>query len=90
MPGPLEVQFRMAIANAHNLRQPLPESKPYGLRVRARRNDPFRMLVGDDWQKEHWYATREERDSALRQMSGRYLYFRPGDAPTLEFETINP
>ena len=25
-----------------------------------------------------------------REMSGRYVYFRPGDAPTLDFETIDP
>jgi hypothetical protein len=80
----------MAIANRQNLRQPLPDSRPFGLRVRARRSDPFRHLVGDDWQKEHWYATRIERDAALAEMSGRYLYFRPGDAPTLDFEKVDP
>jgi hypothetical protein len=80
----------MAIANDHNLRQPLPESRPFGLRIRARRTDPFRALVGDDWAKEHWYATRAERDAALAQMSGRYVYFRPGDAPTLDFEKVDP
>jgi len=80
----------MAIANPQNLRQPLPDSRPFGLRVRARRSDPFRHLVGDDWQKEHWYATRIERDAALSEMSGRYLYFRPGDAPTLDFEKVDP
>jgi hypothetical protein len=46
--------------------------------------------VGDDWQKEHWFATRNERDAALAQMSGRYVYFRPGDAPTLDFEKVDP
>jgi hypothetical protein len=80
----------MAIANDQNLRQPLPESRPYGLRIRARRTDPFRALVGDDWSKEHWFPTRAERDAALAQMSGRYLYFRPGDAPTLDFEKVDP
>lgn len=80
----------MAIANDQNLRQPLPESRPFGLRIRARRTDPFRQLVGDDWAKEHWYATRAERDAALAQMSGRYVYFRPGDAPTLDFEKVDP
>lgn len=80
----------MAIANDHNLRQALPESRRYGLRLRARRNDPFRNLVGDDWQKEHWFATRQERDAAVTEMSGRYLYFRPGDAPTLDFDKIDP
>ncbi len=80
----------MAIANDQNLRQPLPQSRPFGLRLRARRNDPFRLLVGDDWEKEHWFPSRAERDAALVQMSGRYLYFRPGDAPTLDFEKIDP
>jgi hypothetical protein len=80
----------MAISHEHNLRQPLPESRPYGLRMKPRANDPFRKLVGDDWQKEAWYESRLERDAALAQMSGRYLYFRPGDAPTLEFEKIDP
>ena len=80
----------MAISHDHNLRQALPEARPYGLRMKARRSDPFRHLVGDDWQREHWFATRTERDAALEQMSGRYLYFRPGDAPTLDFETIDP
>jgi hypothetical protein len=80
----------MAISHDHNLRQPLPQSRPYGLRLRARKNDPFRNLVGEDWQKEHWFATREERDAALARMSGRYVYFRPGDAPTLDFDKIDP
>lgn len=80
----------MAISHDHNLRQALPVSRPYGLRMKARHSDPFRNLVGDDWQKEHWFASREERDAALQQMSGRYLYFRPGDAPTLDFEKIDP
>jgi hypothetical protein len=80
----------MAIANEQNLRQSLPQSRPFGLRIRARRNDPFRLLVGDDWQKEHWFATRQERDAALAQMGGRYVYFRSGDAPTLDFEKVDP
>lgn len=80
----------MNIANEHNLRAPLPAARPFGIRVRPRRNDPFLKLVGADWQREHWFATREERDAALAQMSGRYLYFRPGDAPTLEYEKVDP
>ena len=40
--------------------------------------------------KEHWFATRGERDARLAEMSGRYVYFRPGDAPALDFETVDP
>jgi len=80
----------MATCHEHNLRQPLPEQRPYGIRVRLRGSDPLRNLLGGDWEKEHWFATRNERDRALGQMSGRYVYFRPGDQPTLDFETVDP
>lgn len=80
----------MTTCHDHNLRDALPQIRPFGIRVRLRKSDPFRSLVGDDWQKEHWYATRAERDAALSQMSGRYVYFRPGDAPTLDFEKVDP
>jgi hypothetical protein len=79
----------MTTCHEHNLREALPESRPYGIRVRLRKGDPFRNLVGDDWQKEHWFATRPEREQALEQMSGRYLYFRPGDQPALDFERMD-
>lgn len=78
----------MQTCHEHNLRQPPPEARPYGIRVRLRRGDPFGKLVGDDWSKEHWYASAGERDAALREMSGRYPYFRPGDQPALDFEAV--
>ena len=80
----------MATCHEHNLRQPLPEHRPYGIRLRVRASDPFRNLVGGEWDREHWFASRAERDDALARMSGRYLYFRPGDQPTLDFETVDP
>jgi len=80
----------MTTCHDHNLRAPLPEVRPFGIRVRLRRSDPIRNLLGDDWEKQHWFATRAERDEALAQMSGRYVYFRPGDQPTLDFERVDP
>jgi len=80
----------MAICHDHNLREPLPEQRPFGIRVRLRRGDPFRKLLGDEWTKEHWFATRTERDARLEEMGGRYVYFRPGDAPDLDFEAVDP
>jgi hypothetical protein len=74
----------------HNLRQPLPEARPWGIRVRLRRGDTFLGLLGEGPLREHWFATRAERDARLAEMSGRYVYFRPGDAPALDFETIDP
>lgn len=79
----------MPTCHEHNLRAPLPEARPFGIRVRLRHDDPFRSLLGIDWHREHWFATRAERDRALEEMSGRYVYFRPGDAPALDFERVD-
>jgi hypothetical protein len=79
----------MSTCHPHNLARPLPEQRPYGIRVRLKSSDPFRNLVGENWSREHWFATRDERDRALQEMSGRYLYFRPGDQPTLEYEAVD-
>lgn len=78
----------MPICHEHNISQPLPKQCPFGLRVKLRSTDPFKNLIGGDWSHEHWFATREERDQALVEMSGRYVYFRPGDRPTLDFEKL--
>lgn len=80
----------MATCHEHNLRAPMPVVRPYGIRVRLRSSDPFSKLMGDDWHQEHWFASRVERDRALAGMSGRYLYFRPGDEPSLDFERVDP
>ncbi|HLS79801.1 MAG TPA: hypothetical protein VK025_00145 [Steroidobacter sp.] len=78
----------MPICHEHNLARPLPSKRPFGIRVKLRSSDPFKNLVDPNWNREHWFATREERDRALKEMSGRYVYFRPGDRPSLEFEKI--
>jgi hypothetical protein len=78
----------MAIAHEHNLVAPIPTNKRFGFRVRLRSTDPFRNLLGGDLNKEHWFETERERDEAMKDMSGRYVYFRPGDQPTLTFEKI--
>lgn len=78
----------MAICHEHNLVKPIPIEKRFGIRVRLRATDPFRHLVGADWCREHWFATPQERDRALQEMSERYPYFRPGDRPALIFEKV--
>ena len=76
----------MAICHEHNLREPPPAEKPFGIRVTLRRSDPFTRLVGADWQKLHWFATAAERDAALADMASRHVYSRRGDQPTVDFE----
>lgn len=78
----------MSICHPHNLVTPLDADKPFGIRVKVRSSDPFRNLVGSDWHREHWFNSAAERDAALVQMSEKYVYFRPGDKPTLDFEKI--
>ena len=79
----------MPICHSHNLAHAIATDLRHGIRVQLRATDPFRKLVGDGWSKEHWYATAAERDQALIEMSTRYPYFRPGDAPALVFQKID-
>jgi len=78
----------MATCHEHNLAAPLSTGGRFGFRIKLRSTDPFRNLVGAEWAKEHWFATAGERDTALEDMSGRYPYFRQGDAPSLVFEKL--
>jgi hypothetical protein len=78
----------MSIFHPHNLVTPLETDKRFGIKVKLRSSDPFRNLVGSDWSREHWFGTVAERDMALASMSEKYVYFRPGDKPSLDFEKI--
>ena len=78
----------MGICHEHNLRHPVPASRPFGVRVSLRPGDPFARLVGEDWHREHWFPTERERDAALAEMSRRYPYFRVGDEPALRFDRV--
>lgn len=78
----------MGTCHEHNLHRPQPARRPFGIRVTLKPGDPFARLVGADWSRLHWYATERERDEALAEMSSRYLFFRPGDEPSLDFERI--
>ena len=79
----------MSIANPQNLRHPPAASTPFGIRVTTRAGDPFRLLVGAEWQREHWFETQTDRDEALAEMSRLHEYSRPNDRPALEFTPIN-
>ena len=80
----------MTACHAHNLRTPATETVlTYGVRVSLLPADPFRKLLGDDWNRTHWYATAEKRDAALREMSRKHEYSRPGDKPALQFEPLD-
>lgn len=79
----------MKIVHEHNASRPLDVERPFGIRVRIRQSDTFARIIGEDWSREHWYASAFERDRALQDMSSRHLYSRDGDRPTLIFEPID-
>lgn len=80
----------MDICHPHNLVEPMPESRPFGIRVSLPPGDSFLGVIGSDWERLHWFATREEREAALRDMRGEHLYSRRGDRPTTLFTRIDP
>jgi len=68
----------------HNLVEPdkADVERRFGINVSLPRGDTFRTLLGDDWNKAHWYATEAERDAAYDAMSERHGYYRETDSPT--------
>ena len=79
----------MGIASAHNLVETVPQlPRPYGIVVRLKAGDPFRTLLGPDWQRTHWFLTAEERDRRLEDMARRHEYSRVGDEPALILEKV--
>ncbi|HKD55146.1 MAG TPA: hypothetical protein VKB72_13105, partial [Steroidobacteraceae bacterium] len=79
----------MGISQPQNLRTPpIEKLRPYGIRVSLPVGDPFRKLLGPDWQRLHWYPTPAERDAAMAEMSRRHEYSRAGDRPALIFQKI--
>lgn len=85
----MSYRFSMATCHEHNLRSPAPSARPFGIRVSLRPGDPFARLVGDGWQKLHWYATERERDAALADMASRHPYSRRGDEPAVRFDKVS-
>lgn len=78
----------MAVAHPHNLNEPPPQARPFGIRASLTARDPFTRLVGAGWEKFHWYATERERDAALADMAARHLYSRQGDEPAVVYEKV--
>jgi len=79
----------MGISQPQNLRRPPVEKlRPYGIRVSLPEGDPFRKLLGPEWHRLHWFATAEERDAALLEMSRRHEYSRKTDKPSLLFQKV--
>lgn len=80
----------MEVSNPHNLYATppaLPDCR-FGVRVTLPPGDPLRAVLGDAWHRDHWYATRAERDAALREMGRRHPFSRGTDTPRIVLETL--
>lgn len=81
----------MDYCHQHNLVEPDAAGldRPWGIRVTLPANDTLRKVVGDDWERTHWYPTEAERDTAFDRMAARHGYYRKTDNPTQVLEKIS-
>ena len=80
----------MDYCHAHNLVDPSAAGaeRPFGIRVTLPEGDTLRKILGDAWEKLHWYPTEAERDEAFENMAVRHGYYRTSDSPTQILEKI--
>ncbi|MEL6870079.1 MAG: hypothetical protein AAFO81_09790 [Pseudomonadota bacterium] len=78
--------------HTHNLVDPNDAlgARPWGIRVSAPSTDPFNLLVGGDWSREHWFESADQREVALREMRKRHGFYRIGDDPSIVLTRIDP
>ena len=80
----------MDYCHSHNLVDPATAGaeRPWGIRITLPAGDTMRRILGDDWEKLHWYPSEAERDAAYEQMAVRHGYYRKSDTPTQVLEKI--
>ena len=80
----------MDFCHPHNLVDPAQAGadRPWGIRVTLPAGDTLRKILGENWEKLHWYPTEEERDAAFEKMATRHGYYRKSDTPTQILEKI--
>mgnify|MGYP001828415215 FL=1 len=74
----------MEFCHQHNLVEPetAGRKRNFGIRVTLPPTDTMRKVLGEDWERLHWYATEAERDAAFEHMATRHGYYRKTDSPT--------
>ena len=80
----------MDFCHQHNLVEPEKAGleRRFGIRVTLPATDTLRKILGDDWERAHWYASEAERDTAFENMAARHGYYRKTDTPTQVLEKI--
>ena len=80
----------MSYCHRHNLVDPgtADSDRRYGIRVTLPPDDTLRKIVGNHWERLHWYRSEAERDRAFEHMAVRHGYYRKTDTPTQVLEKI--
>ncbi|MDX1506838.1 MAG: hypothetical protein R3358_01070 [Woeseiaceae bacterium] len=80
----------MDYCHLHNLVEPdkALRERRFGIRVTLPPGDTLRNILGDDWERLHWYPSEEQRDAAFDKMAKRHGYYRNTDSPTQVLEKI--
>lgn len=80
----------MDFCHQHNLVEPdkANAERKFGIKVSLPPGDTFSTILGDDWERVHWYASEDERDRAFDDMATRHGYYRTTDTPTQVLEKI--
>ena len=74
----------------HNLVDPdsAGRERSFGIRVTLPATDTLRKVLGDDWERLHWYSSETERDAAFDNMATRHGFYRKTDTPTQILEKV--
>lgn len=80
----------MDFCHQHNLVEPdkVNAERRFGIRVSLPPGDTLRNILGDDWERLHWFASEAERDAEYERMAARHGYYRNTDTPTQVLEKI--
>lgn len=80
----------MDYCHQHNLVNPdaAGAERRFGIRVTLPPNDTIRKILGNDWEKLHWYPSEAERDQAFEKMAARHGYYRDTDSPSQILEKL--
>ena len=80
----------MDFCHQHNLVDPdtANAERKFGIKVSLPAGDTFSRILGDNWERVHWYASEVERDQAFENMNNRHGYYRTTDSPTQVLQKI--
>lgn len=81
----------MNFYHRHNLVEPesAAAERRFGIRVSLPAGDSMSKVLGNDWERLHWYSSETERDGAFANMATRHGYYRNTDTPTQTLEKVS-